>query len=281
MPVKKTKRRAAKATAAVAEEKKILSRWSRSDDAWARKIMMTLVVILLVYVIVWVGTVIRNNIKAYMHIGFADRAERTLTVSADAKVTAAPDIAMTTIGMVATGESVEEAQQINTTVINELIARLQALGIADADIQTANYNIYPQYNYTETEGRVLQGYEVNQSVTVKIRNLDNANSVLALAGQVGANSVSGLEFIIDDREIYRTQAREIALEKAGEKAKVLAHTLGVGLVSVVSYEEYEGGSDFVPRYAVESSVGLGGGIPDIQSGSTDVVMNVNVTYEIR
>ncbi len=251
-----------------------------------KKIMVTLLGILVVYVIFLVGTMIRNNLVEYNYIGISDRMERSITVDAEGKVTATPDIAVTTMGMVAEGVTVAEAQENNTLTMNKLIAELKAMGIAEADLQTLNYNIYPKYNYTEEEGRVLDGYEVHQSLQVKIRDLEKANSVLALAGEVGANSVSGLDFTIDDDEVYKMQAREKALEKVMQKAKFLSESLGVKILKVVSYSEYESGANGTPYYKdmmMESAYGLGGGAtaPDVQSGSMDVTMNVAVTFEIR
>ena len=247
---------------------------------FTHRIFMTLFGILLVYLIFWVGTLIRNNIEEYYYIGHADQHERTITLDAQADVTATPDIAVTTIGMVATGETVAAAQEANTAVMNQLTARLAELGIADADMQTANYNIYPQYNYTSEEGRVLEGYEVSQSVTVKIRDIDGAKNVIALAGEVGANSVSGLEFTIDEKDVYVDQARNEALEKVYKKASALSQSLGVSVVGIVSYDEYElGGEDPYYRYA-ELDYGYGGA-PDVQAGSMNVSLNVSVTFEIR
>ncbi|PIR03000.1 MAG: hypothetical protein COV60_02705 [Candidatus Magasanikbacteria bacterium CG11_big_fil_rev_8_21_14_0_20_43_7] len=249
---------------------------------FVHRIFITLFGILLVYAIFWMGTLIRNNIESYAHIGQADRQERMITIDAEAKVTATPDIAMTTIGMVATGTSVNEAQQANTTVMNTLISRLGELDIAEDDIQTAQYNIYPQYNYTSEEGRILEGYEVSQSVTIKIRDLTNANNVIALAGEVGANSVGGLQFTIDDRDVYRQEATTKALEKVYTKARSLSSSLGVKLISVVSYNEYEVGGGGYDMYKSYDAVGMGGTpAPDIQAGSTDVVMHTSVTFEIR
>ncbi|MFH1947095.1 MAG: SIMPL domain-containing protein [Candidatus Magasanikbacteria bacterium] len=251
-----------------------------------KKIMATLLGILVVYAIVLVGTMIRNNLVEYNYIGLSDRMERSIIVDADGKVTATPDIAVTTMGMISEGATVAEAQENNTLTMNKLIAKLKDMGIAEADLQTLNYNIYPQYNYTEEEGRILDGYEVHQSLNVKIRDLENANNVLALAGEVGANSVSGLDFTIDDSEVYKMQAREKALEKVMQKTKFLSKSLGVQVVKVVSYNEYESGANGMPYYKdmmMESAYGLGGGAtaPDVQSGSMDVVMNVSVTFEIR
>lgn len=248
---------------------------------FAKRIFGTLLGILLVYVIFLVGTMIRNNIQKYEFIGQADRLERTITVDGQGKVAAMPDIAMTTMGMIAEGKTVAEAQEKNTTVMNSLIEKLKGLGVEANDIQTTNYNIYPQYNYNDRSGRELLGYEVSQQVTVKIRDLSKANQVLSLAGEVGANNVSGLQFTVDDREVYKAEARDLAMQKVVEKARMLSRTLGVKLVEVVAYNEYEGGNAGDPTM-YKALDAMGGGLaPTVESGSMDVVMNVQVTFEIR
>jgi len=249
----------------------------------ARKIFLTLLGILLVYVIVWMATLIRNNMVSYDRIGEADRPERSITISADAKVTAAPDIAMTSIGMISRGKTVAEAQQENTKVMNVLIEKMGGLGIAADDIQTTNYNIYPQYTYSETGVQTLSGYEVNQMVQVKIRDVQKANQVLAAAGEVGANNVGGLQFTIDNKDVYLAEAREKALQNVSDKKGALEKSLGLRLGSVISYYESEGGNNGYAGYdkAMSAESAMGGAAPTIQSGSMDVVMNINVTYEVR
>ncbi|MBU0596662.1 SIMPL domain-containing protein [Patescibacteria group bacterium] len=246
-----------------------------------KKLMMVLISILLVYIIVWFGTLIRNNIKEFSFIGEEDRSERTITVEATGEITAVPDIAVTTMGMSVLSDTVAEAQRLNTESMNSLIAELKKLNIAEEDIQTQNYNVYPSYNYTEI-GQELRGYEVSQNVTIKIRDLDKANDVLSLAGEVGANSVSGLQFTIDDPDVYRQQARDEAFTKVNEKAEALSSALGVKLVKVVSYYEYDNSLSAPYRsVALDSGFGLGGGMPDIEPGSTDISLNISVTFEIR
>lgn len=250
---------------------------------FARKIMLTLLGILLVYIIILVGSMIRNNLQKYNYIGRADRAERTITVQGMGKVTAKPDIAVTSMGMISSAKTVLDAQQKNTTIMNQLIEKLKGLGIDSKDIQTTNYNIYPQYDYLSDRGQVLRGYEVNQSVTIKIRDLTKANQVLALAGEVGTNNVSGLQFTVDDDEVYKAEARKLALEKIAEKAQTLTGLLGVRVVGVVSYNEYEGGNGVVypTKMYADSAIGMGGAGMAVESGSTDVVINASVTLEIR
>jgi len=250
---------------------------------FGRKIIITLVGILLVYVIVLVGSMVRNNLQKFNFIGKADRMERTITVQGLGKVTAKPDIAVTTMGMIANAATVAEAQQKNTDTMNKLIEKLKALGIDSKDIQTTNYNIYPQYNYTQDKGQELRGYEVNQSVTVKIRDLSKANNVLALAGEVGANSVGGLQFTIDDDDVYKAEARRLALQEVAEKSKALTSMLGVRVVGIVAYSEYDGGGGPIYMKSMAGEIGGGGSVPapTIESGSMDVTMNVSLTLEIE
>lgn len=250
---------------------------------FGKKLIWVLLGILLVYIIVFFGTMIRNNLQKYYYIGKADKAERMITIDGQGKVIAKPDIAVTTMGMISEAKTVAEAQAKNTTVMNKLINKLKELGVEEKDIQTTNYYIYPQYNYTESKGQELTGYQVSQSVTIKIRNLAKANEVLGLAGEVGTNSVSGLQFTIDDDEVYQAQARAEALKKVAEKASALSKSLGVQLGNIVSYAEYSGDGNFVPYNKGYEGLGIGGGAltPQVESGSMDVVMNVNVTFEIR
>ncbi len=250
-----------------------------------KKFLGTFVLLVIVYTLVLLGTMIRNNLKAYYYIGKADRQERTISLAAVGKVTAKPDIAMTTMGVDSEGKTVGEAQDKNTKIMNDLIARLKDLGIEEKDIQTSNYNIYPQYDYLQDEGRVLRGYMVSQNVTVKIRDLENVNSVIALAGQVGATNVSGLSFTIDDMDVYINEARQDAMKKIGEKANILRNSLGVNFVSVVSYNEYSNNGTPTPMYEAKSlAYGMGGAdsvSPSIESGSSEVDLNVNIVFEIN
>lgn len=253
-----------------------------SSSSLARKFLHTFILIILAYVIVLLGTIIRNNIRAYYYIGQADKQERTLALEAQGKVVARPDIAATTMGMSAEGKTVAEAQAANTKVMNNLVSKLKALGVEDKDIKTTNYNIYPQYDYLEDEGTVLRGYNVSQNVNIKIRDLEKVSAALALAGEVGANSVSGLEFTIDDMEVYLAEARKDAFDKISAKMKNLRDLLGVKFVDVVSYNEFSGGSGPYPIYEVKAlDYGIGGAAPTIESGSTDVVLNVSIVFEIK
>lgn len=242
---------------------------------------MTVVGILLVYGVFYVGTLIRNNVKKYDFIGKADRMERTITVAGFGKISGSNDIAVTTIGFSNTDKNVAKAQADNKKVMDQIYAELKKMDIADKDLQS-DYSIYPDYNYTESRGQELKGYRVSNSLTVKIRDLNKISDVLSLAGKYGATEVGGLSFTIDEPENLKSQARDKALLDAKAKAEHLANVLGLRLGGVITYNEYEGGNDiYQPKLMYAEVGGMGGGGPAaISGGSKDVIMNVNVTYEV-
>lgn len=248
---------------------------------FTKKMIAVLFAIFLLYGIVYVGTLINNNLKQYYYIGKADKMERTIVVNGFGKVSGNNDIAMTTIGYSNTDKDVAKAQAGNKKVMDQISAELKKLGVADKDLQS-NYTIYPNYNYTQQKGQELIGYQVSNQLTIKIRDLTKIPEILGLAGKYGATEVSGLNFTIDDPENLKADARNKALIDARAKVVDLAQKLGVRVGSVVAYNEFEGGTGG-PIYSMKTlnaSVGAGGGPAEVSSGSRDVEMNVSVTYEI-
>jgi uncharacterized protein YggE len=247
---------------------------------FGKRLLLVILGLLLVYLVVFVGTLIRNNMKKYEYIGKADRMERTIVINGFGKVSGNNDIAVTTIGYSNVDKDVAKAQANNKKVMDQVMAELKKLGVEDKDMQS-NYTIFPEYNWTQQKGQELIGYKVSNHLTVKIRDLGKIPAILGLAGKYGATEVSGLSFTIDDSENLKADARDAALADARNKAKYLADRLGVKLGSVIAYNEYEsGGSDYLMK-----SYGMlgaeGGGAPEsVASGSRDVSMYVNITYEI-
>lgn len=221
----------------------------------------------------------RNALKEHQYIGRPAAMRDTIAIAAEGKVTAIPDIAVTVVGVMTEAPTVKAAQDENTAKMNAILARLQELGVARADIATAQYDIYPIYDWQDGR-RIDRGFQVIQSVRVKIRDTSRAGEVLSAAGELGANQVSGLAFTIDEPEALRQEARLMALEAAKKKAEALARAAGVKLGGVVGFSENVStpGLPYLRAYAD----GLGGGeaAPSIESGSQEVIVSVSVSYEI-
>ena len=235
------------------------------------------------FVILFLATLIVNNLKTFGHIGEAPRMPYTITISGEGKVTAAPNIAVTSVGLVTEKNDVGAAQSENTQKMNKLIAAMKAAGIADEDLKTTQYQIYPKYSYDSKTGSNITGYSVTQSVEIKIRDLTKISDVLAKAGEAGANQVTGVQFTIDEPKNLRAEAREEAVKDAEEKAEKLAKELGVRLGKVVNFNEMRSGDmpSPMPMYAKEGMGGAADSAPTVQTGTLEINSEVAVTYEIK
>lgn len=217
----------------------------------------------------------------------------TISVDGTGEVLMVPDVGEFSFSVQAEGETASVAQDLSATKINDIIAYLKDQGIEEKDIKTANYNLYPKYRYEERVcafnsycppgERIEDGFEVNQTVTVKVRKTDTAGDIIAGVGEKGATNISNLNFTIDDMDALRAEAREKAIADAKEKAKVLAKQLDVRIVRLVSYYENQG------NYPQPYAKAMGGAYaedsvmtaPELPVGEEGTTVMVNVTYEIR
>lgn len=256
---------------------------SVKDNFWcnfAFKILITLLGILLAYLIVYFGVLIRNNIKEYYHIG-EKPSERTLQVSANGEIKAKPDKATLNLGVETSSTTVEAAQNKNTSITNELISKLKDLGIEEKNIKTEDYRVNPKYDYTEGK-RERVGYNVSQNIHLEMNDIDMASKVIKMAGKVGATDIGNLQYDIQDPEQLKQKARKKAIKKAEEKAEMIAGKLGERLGSVKSYQEQQE-RDYHP-IKESYSMGRGGGDtaePQLEPGTNKVSVSVNLEYTLK
>ena len=114
--------------------------------------------------------------------------EHAITVSGSGKVTLVPDVARVNLGVTITKPTVKAVRDAGARVMTDVITALKALGIADADIQTTNLSLYPQYGNGSTPKIV--GYQISEQVQVTVRDLDKAGDVVDAATAKGAPPMS-------------------------------------------------------------------------------------------
>ncbi len=203
-------------------------------------------------------------------------------------VYAKADIANIEVGL-KTGakKTASEATTDSTNKMNDIIAELKKLGIDEKDIKTTSYNLSPVYNYTNDKGQELVGYEVIQTVSLKIRDLSKIGDVISKTTEKGANQIGNINFTIDDEFALKNQARELAIQKAKEKAVLIAKQSGMRLGEVKSVYE---NSDPNPPIAFSYSnakmdlSASGAGVvasPNIQSGQNEIKVDVTLVYEVK
>jgi uncharacterized protein len=210
---------------------------------------------------------------------------RAITVSAEGRSNAAPDIAQSSFSVVSRGTNPTTIAAENNDKISAAIEELKRQGVEAKDIKTTGYNLNPVYAYEDKTGvSRISGYELVQTVTVKIRDLSKVNSIIGALAPLGINQIGGVSFTLDDPDKARSEARAEAFRKAREKAEVMASQNGVRIGRLINFSENGGG--VMPYYYAkdlrqESAVSNGGGAPSIEPGQEEVNVSVNVTYELK
>ncbi len=209
---------------------------------------------------------------------------RTVTVSADGKAVVVPNLATVTFSVVSEGASATAIQDENTKKMNAAIAIVKGFSIDDKDIKTSAYNLSPRYTYEQKTGKSrIDGYQITQTVTVKVRNLDDAGKIVGALPGVGVNQISGPDFSVEDMDAFLHGARQEAFGKAHAKAKELARLAGAGVGRVVTFSESSGNNYPRPMY-MKAEMAMGGdasNVPQFEVGSDEARVTVSVTYELR
>lgn len=207
---------------------------------------------------------------------------RTIALSGHGEVKLAPDMAVVTAGVSTQGATAAEALTANTAAMNAVFESLKAAGIAAKDIQTSNFTVQPRYDYNDnTQPPKLAGYDVSNSVTVNVRNIDRLGGLLDRLVQAGSNQINGVTLQVAEPEAALDEARKRATQDVARKAKLYAQAMSVELGSVLSISESTGYEPPMPlRMNKMSAEGLASAVP-VASGEQTLSVDVNIMWEIR
>ena len=216
-----------------------------------------------------------------------DVSKDTIVVSGKGELTVKPDIATLSFSVMEENMYVAKASDAVNTKITKIIEGLKTNGVDEKDIKTTGYNIYPRYDYLTTQTypysgkQVLAGYDVTQSISLKIRDLTKAGKVVTDLGTLNVTDMSGLTFTNDKYDDLLKEARDQAIVQARSEAKKLAKALGVKLVKIVGYSE---GSTpiYYDRMMSAAPTAMGKSVEAIlPTGENKITSNISITYEIR
>lgn len=210
---------------------------------------------------------------------------RTLTVTGTADVTVAPDICYISFAVETNNRKAGDAYKDNVELMNRINAAIKAQGVESKDMQTTNFSIAPNYQYTEKGKRIFLGYRVYNTLYIGVRNLSKVPDVLDAAIDAGALDVGGITFTVEDSKKYTEEVRREALRNARKKAEESAQILGFKLGTPISvsesqpYDYYEGyihgSADLLEMPAAKEAPA-----PTIEAGQLKLSRTVYVIYEI-
>jgi uncharacterized protein len=215
------------------------------------------------------------------------RLVNTISVSGDGKVFAKPDMVTLTITASKVGNSSAEALEMANTQINKARDIILGKGVDAIDIQTSQFSIYPEYEYRNSSS-ILIGQRATVGISIDIKRIDDkatkATDIIDEVASIDDIQIGSISFDIEDKTALFTQARELAYNKAKQKASELAKLSEVSLLDPVSISDTS--YDITPpspmlNYAYDKATTASEGASQISTGQLELSINLSVVFGIE
>ncbi|MES2753677.1 MAG: SIMPL domain-containing protein [Pseudomonadota bacterium] len=206
-----------------------------------------------------------------------------LDVTAEGRTTRVPDVATIRAGVVTQGATAAAALADNSAKMARVLAAIRRAGVAARDVQTSNVGLSPQYRYVENQAPVVTGYQANNSVAIRFRDIARSGAILDVLVAEGANQIDGPNLSIDNPDTALDEARADAVKRARARAELYARAAGLSVVRIVSIAEAgenRGGPNPPVLYAMRQSRGESADTA-VVAGERDVTASVAVRFLLK
>ena len=200
-----------------------------------------------------------------------------IVVTGQGKVSAKPDIAYISLGVMIEKSSASEAMEANNAAMSKLFDLLNQLGIEERDVQTTNFSISPQYHYPKNEPRQLTGYQATNNIRIKVRKLADTGKVVDRLVKQGANQVNSISFAVSNSDALLDGARQEAVANARHKAELYAKAANVPLGSLINLSESSGIRPIQPMFA---GAALREQAVPVAPGEQELTVSISAEYAI-
>jgi uncharacterized protein len=214
--------------------------------------------------------------------GTTSPASHSITAVGDGVVEGTPDVLELSLGVTTRDPSAATALAHNSELALKVVGVLKTAGVADKDVQTSDLSISPNMN---SSGDHVDGYEVDNTVTAKIRDVNKAGKIVDAATKVAGNEivVRNLSFSFDDNSRMVAAARTLAVKRAQDQARQLADAAGVALCNLDSISSTSVPVE-PPTVAPGTRPAAGAATvptPPVNPGSQTVSVEVTLVYLIH
>jgi uncharacterized protein YggE len=203
-------------------------------------------------------------------------APRTISITGHGEARGRPDVALIQAGVVTDAPTAAAALSANSTRMNTVFAALKKLGVADRNIQTSGFSVFPQYENNNTHR--ITGYQVSNTVSVRLEDVNRTGPTLDALVAAGANQMNRIGFDIAKPEPLLDQARADAVADARHRAQVYAKAAGLTLGSIQSISE--NGAFAPPRPMYRMAMTAADATP-VAPGEETLSANVTMVWEIH
>jgi hypothetical protein len=203
-----------------------------------------------------------------------------ITVSGNGSVTLPPDMATVGADVETNAAGANDAVARNNVIYDRIVAALEKVGVARADITLSyynvNYNPKPQALPPRPDGE-RYGYTVSRGFSVKVRDIGSAGRVTDACTRSGATSINGVSFGLADPSGPRAQATQKAVDDARASADALASAAHLHVVSIKSID-LGGGGAVSPVPMMRMAAANAAAPTQFDQSNVTVSISVSVTF---
>ena len=203
-----------------------------------------------------------------------------LEISVRGEVKRVPDVAVISTGVITQSADAATVMRDNAARMARVLAALKRAGVADKDVTTSAVNLSPQYRYNNNQPPVITGYQANNQVTVRFRDITRSGAILDALVKEGSNEINGPSLTIDKPEAALDEARVAAITVGRARAEVYANAAGMKIKRIISISENDGMS-VVPRPMMTMMAKSAEADTVIMPGEQSLGMTVTMVFELQ
>lgn len=200
-----------------------------------------------------------------------------VTAQGEGRASVAPDLATVGLGVTTQAPTAAQAMADNAARQTQVIEALKAQGVAAEDLQTQGLSLYPVQTQAEGKPPTITGYQAQNIVSVRVRDLTRLGPLLDAMVGAGATDVQGVSFSREDDSAALDEARTAAVTDARRRAEVMAAAAGMALGPLVTLAEGGMQNGPVPMMAMARDSAYGGATP-VETGQLQLTAQVVGTW---
>jgi uncharacterized protein YggE len=208
--------------------------------------------------------------------------ERLIQVTGEASVNVKPDFARVSLGVTTAGKDAREALAANSKAVSAVISVIRAEGVAPADLQTSNLSISPQFSNATPPppgGQAITGYQVNDTVTVTVRDIPSLGPLIDKAVDAGANSIYAIAYGENDPSALLDKVRPLAVADAKRKADIYANAGGAKVARLMTLSENSGVQPVLMGRRAYAQSAAAAPTP-IEAGEDKLTVSITAQFEL-
>jgi uncharacterized protein len=165
-----------------------------------------------------------------------DKRQSSIVVSGTGTVFAQPDTVQMHISLSKTAATTRQAQEEVGVMVRKALKILQDSGVEEKNIQTASLRFMPEYEWGGPR-RVLLGQKAEQTIAFSVENLNGVSGIIDQLIEINGIELQQMQFSVKDNSALYVKSRDMAYQKALEKAEQYAKLSNMRIAGTLSISE--------------------------------------------